>query len=372
MSDTLLPYYDRELAAIKRLAAEFADTHPKIAGRLRLSADAVDDPHVARLLEGVAFLAGRVHHRLDDEFPELTDSLLGLLYPHYLAPMPSCMVVQLDCQTELLLPARLPAGDRVRYRTGARRRRCATARPAPSRSGRSRWRTSGSPACRSSRPPTRPPAGAAGVLRITLKCLSPEMTFQPTRRRSPALLPARPGQPDPAALRIAVRPCDLRRLCQHRRRSRPRHRARQQHPPAGFAPEEALLPWSARGFSGFRLLTEYFAFPEKFLFLDFTRIDTKTHGFGRQQAGDFRLSRPRRPGTGTQHRPIRARARLHPTGQPVPATLRADPPDPHRYRIPHRPRCPPAPRRRGLERRPRARNPAGRLLPPVAPVLPSE
>ncbi len=101
MSDTLLPYYDRELAAIKRLAAEFAETHPKIAGRLRLSADAVDDPHVARLLEGVAFLAGRVHHRLDDEFPELTDSLLGLLYPHYLAPIPSCMVAQLDCQPDL-------------------------------------------------------------------------------------------------------------------------------------------------------------------------------------------------------------------------------------------------------------------------------
>ncbi len=36
MSDTLLPYYDRELTAIKRLAAEFAETHPKIAGRLRL------------------------------------------------------------------------------------------------------------------------------------------------------------------------------------------------------------------------------------------------------------------------------------------------------------------------------------------------
>ena len=67
--------------------------------------------------------------------------------------------------------------------------------------------------------------------------------------------------------------------------------------PVGFAPEEALLPWSARGFSGFRLLTEYFAFPEKFLFLDFSRIDTKTHGFGRQPAGDLRLSRPARPGT---------------------------------------------------------------------------
>ena len=62
MSDTLLPYYNRELNAIRALAAEFAAANPKIAGRLRLSADAVDDPHVARLLEGVAFLAARVHH----------------------------------------------------------------------------------------------------------------------------------------------------------------------------------------------------------------------------------------------------------------------------------------------------------------------
>ena len=129
MSDALLPYYERELDAIKRLAAEFADTHPKIAGRLRLSADAVDDPHVARLLEGVAFLAARVHHRLDDEFPELTDALLGLLYPHYLAP-------------DAVLhggAVRLPAGPdesgaparrhRDRHRTGARRGHCATAPP---------------------------------------------------------------------------------------------------------------------------------------------------------------------------------------------------------------------------------------------------
>ena len=63
--------------------------------------------------------------------------------------------------------------------------------------------------------------------------------------------------------------------------SDPRTRRRSSLPasaiePAGFAPEEALLPWSARGFSGFRLLTEYFAFPEKFLFLDFTRMDAKT------------------------------------------------------------------------------------------------
>src|SRR3984957_5775438 len=110
MSDTLLPYYDRELTAIPRLATEFAEAYPKIAGRLRLSPGGVDDPHVARLLDGVAFLAARVHHRLDDEFPELTDALLGMLYPHYLAPVPSCMVARLDCQPDLMNPARLPAG----------------------------------------------------------------------------------------------------------------------------------------------------------------------------------------------------------------------------------------------------------------------
>src|SRR5438552_365880 len=110
MSDALLPYYNRELNAIRRLAADFAAAHPKIAGRLRLTADAVDDPHVERLLEGAAFLAARVHHRLDDEFPELTDALLGVLYPHYLAPVPSAAIVQFQSDPDLALPLNLTAG----------------------------------------------------------------------------------------------------------------------------------------------------------------------------------------------------------------------------------------------------------------------
>ena len=80
MSDALLAYFNRELEALRGLASEFAERHPKIAGRLRLTKDTVDDPHVSRLLEGVAFLGARVQHRLDDEFPELTDALLSVLY----------------------------------------------------------------------------------------------------------------------------------------------------------------------------------------------------------------------------------------------------------------------------------------------------
>ena len=275
MSDTLLPYYDRELAAIKRLAAEFAETHPKIAGRLRISADAVDDPHVARLLEGVAFLAARVQHRLDDEFPELTDALLGMLYPHYLAPMPSCMVAQLGCQPDLMLPARLPAGigfetepvhgEALRYRSTAP----VTLWPIEVES----VRLSGLPIVA---PPNAAAAGAAGVLRITLKCAAPDATF--TKLGVDRLRFFLRG---PANQTLPL----YELLCGHTVSVAYAETAVDAAPvivpansiePAGFAPEEALLPWSARGFSGFRLLTEYFAFPDKFLFLDFTRIDTKT------------------------------------------------------------------------------------------------
>src|SRR5947209_10309843 len=107
MSEALYPYYERELVFIRQLAQEFARQYPAAAGRLLLEPNRSVDPHVERLIEAFALLAGRVHHKLDDEFPELTDALLGVLYPHYLAPIPSMSVVQFE-----LDPARaqLPNG----------------------------------------------------------------------------------------------------------------------------------------------------------------------------------------------------------------------------------------------------------------------
>ena len=275
MSDTLLPYYERELDAIKRLAAEFADAHPKIAGRLRLSADAVDDPHVSRLLEGVAFLAARVHHRLDDEFPELTDALLNLLYPHYLAPVPSCMVAQFDCQPDLMNPSRLAAGiaidtepvrgEELRYRTTSP----VTLWPVEVEN----VRLSGLPIVAPANPAA---AGATGVLRITLKCAVPDVTFSKLGVDRLRFFLRGPTNQALALYEL---------LCGHTLSIAFADSAVDPAPvivpsssiePVGFSPDEALLPWSARGFAGFRLLTEYFAFPEKFLFLDVTRIDSKT------------------------------------------------------------------------------------------------
>lgn len=275
MSDALLPYYDRELNALRALAAEFAAAHPKIAGRLRLAPDAVDDPHVARLLEGVAFLAARVHHRLDDEFPELTDALLGVLYPHYLAPFPSAAIVQLQPQSDLLLPLKLASGLALETEpVGDEPCRFRTAWPL------TLWpvevehvRLSGLPLAAPQNPLA---SGAVAVLRIALKCRSPELSFAKLavdRLRFFLRGPANIALPlyellcgNALAVAYADGPSD----------PTPVIFPAEAIEPAGFAAEEALLPWPARSFSGFRLLSEYFAFPERFLFVDFTRIDAKS------------------------------------------------------------------------------------------------
>src|SRR6476659_10132245 len=96
MRDELLGYYERELIFLRRMGAEFARKYPKIAARLLLDEEKIEDPHVERMVEAFAFLSGRIALKLDDELPEITESFLNVLYPHYLAPIPSMAVVQLS------------------------------------------------------------------------------------------------------------------------------------------------------------------------------------------------------------------------------------------------------------------------------------
>ena len=98
MREELLEYYERELAYLRQLGGKFAEKYPRVASRLLLEPDRCDDPHVERLLEAFAFLAARIHLRVDDDFPEVTSALLGLVAPHYLRPIPSMTVV--ECQVD--------------------------------------------------------------------------------------------------------------------------------------------------------------------------------------------------------------------------------------------------------------------------------
>src|ERR1700759_67600 len=123
METRLLQYYERELRYLRELGAEFANRFPKVAARVGLSELECADPHVERLLEGFAFMAARVHLKLDAEFPRFTQQLMELVYPHYLAPTPSMTVVQLapnPREGSLSSGFAVPPGSVLRARSGLR------------------------------------------------------------------------------------------------------------------------------------------------------------------------------------------------------------------------------------------------------------
>lgn len=274
MVDDLLPYYHRELSYVRRLAAEFAETHPKIAGRLRLSQDAIEDPHVDRLIQAFAYLTARVRRKLDDDFPELTEALLNVLYPHYLSPIPSMAIAQLACPGDLAGAHLVPAGTQIETEALAGEScQFRTCYPA------TLWPITVEAASLRGRPIVAPAnpraAGAVAVLRLTLRCLSPDMTF--TKLGPERLRFFLRGQPQLVlplyelifnnAVSVALAdsandpaPVLLRPECIC---------------PVGLERADGLLDYPARSFVGYRLLTEYFTFPEKFLFFDLTQLSAK-------------------------------------------------------------------------------------------------
>lgn len=113
MNNELLRYYNRELAFIRHMGAEFADNYPKLAGRLKLSGEHIEDPHVSRLIEAFSLLTAQVRQKLDDSFPELTDALLGQLYPDYQAPIPSMSVIKMITESVSTTGVVLPRKSKV-------------------------------------------------------------------------------------------------------------------------------------------------------------------------------------------------------------------------------------------------------------------
>src|SRR5215213_10740746 len=116
MRDELLGHYERELIFLRRMGAEFARKYPKIAARLLLDEEKAEDPHVERMIEAFAFLTGRINLKLEDELPEITESFLNVLYPHYLAPVPSMAIAQFVYGTpndKLTAVQKIPRGAKL-------------------------------------------------------------------------------------------------------------------------------------------------------------------------------------------------------------------------------------------------------------------
>ncbi|MGE3651909.1 MAG: type VI secretion system baseplate subunit TssF, partial [Reyranellaceae bacterium] len=280
--DDLFPLYNRELEFLRRDAFRFAEAFPKIAGRLRLGPDASADPHVERLIEAVALLNARVRLKIEDEFPELTESVLNALYPHYLMPVPPMGIARLESVVEATAPHKLARheeletdpvdGERCRVRTTQ---------------NVSVWPIEMAHTALQGRPfraPVNPRAsGALGVLHIKLRCAGAGTKFEVL-------------QPDPLRFFIAapmVRALPLYELVMNRLvgmavADGPDDPHAVFLPPSaltavGFGRDEGMLPYPARSFIGYRLLTEYFALPQKFLFFDISGIAARCmNGAGRE------------------------------------------------------------------------------------------
>ncbi|WP_372574344.1 type VI secretion system baseplate subunit TssF [Ruegeria jejuensis] len=265
MRNRFLEYYSEELEALRGRAGRFADAFPKIAGRLRLSPETSDDPHVERLVQSFAYSTARLRQKLDDSLPELSDGLLETLYPHYLAPVPAMTVLAIAPDPEADAQQILPRGTQIdSERVEGDICRFSTTQDvalAPIRIESVRMMN------RPIEAPALPGASPAGCLRITLVPMgkTPISELGLTRFRFFAAGSARQAQTLHAHLmqhvtRVAV--------AAHGSDSSARFLPSSALKPVGFTVDEALLPSPEGAFPGYRLLTEFFALPEKFLFFD--------------------------------------------------------------------------------------------------------
>jgi type VI secretion system protein ImpG len=310
MRDELLLFYERELDYLRKSAAQFAEKHPKVASRLVLEPTKCEDPHVERLLEGFAFLAARVHLKLEDEFPEITEALLSLVYPQLVRPIPSMSVVEFQLDPE---KGKLASGMKIE-RNSQLYSKPISGVPCTFRTcyDTTLWPITVSAAELS--PPSRlkPPvktSDSAWAIRLELRCAKDVnlVALKPDKLRF--YLDGESGLVNilyellfSRLNRIQVR--DLT--------------AGSKLPPVtlpasalnavGFAPNEGMVPYPSSSFAGHRLLMEYFAFPEKFFFIDLGGLDAVTHagfkdaievifllsdieGSGRQQRLELELSK---------------------------------------------------------------------------------
>jgi type VI secretion system protein ImpG len=283
VSKPLHEYYQSELVFIRQMAQEFAKQFPATANRLLLETNRSLDPHVERLLEGFALLAGRIQHKLDDEFPELTDALLSVLYPHYLAPIPSMAIVQFELDPER---AQLPDGFLIdkhsqlhTARVGGIECKFRTGYPTtlwPVAVTEARLQQAPFPQGWQAPPKTKAalrlqietsgelPFTALNLERLRLYLTGEneivvslyELIFNHTLQ-----VVFRPLERDTKSAPFALKPSEALF-------------------PVGFDSAEGLLPYTAQSFPGYRLLTEFFAFPSKFWFVD-------VGGFARAKRAGF-------------------------------------------------------------------------------------
>jgi type VI secretion system protein ImpG len=268
--DELFTKYERELVLLRSLCREYAQRYPKVAAKLQMGGDTCDDPHVERLIQGVALLSARVAKRLDDSYPQFTEALLNLLFPHYLLPFPSCAIARVlgepGTEGEPGSVPEMPRGTLLES--------------AP---------VHGVPCTFKTVYDVMPSAVVLAEASFETLICAPVATRLPegvTASLTLKFQSARPEEPLCHAGATVVRLyadgdasfCAALRDALFMHTQAAYVQLDDDGPwerlpvvpimPAGFADDEALIPFEARSHKAYRILAEYFAFPEKFNFFD--------------------------------------------------------------------------------------------------------
>lgn len=278
MDPRLLRHYNGELGHLREMGAEFARQFPKIAARLGMDGVEVVDPYVERLMEGVAFLAARVQLKLDAEFPRLTQRLLEIVYPQYMAPTPAMLVVRFN--PELTDPV-LAKGFTIDRGTAMR------SLLGKGDSTSCEFRTAQAVALLPievtqaqyfSYAPDLPLAGLKdarrikGGVRLRLRCGAGQKFNQLKCDRLPIYF----SGADEIAYQLhelSLGSCVGVLGIEGKRPATWHHWLPPETVrPMGYDDDQALLPVTLRGFQGYRLLQEYHAFPQRFLFAELTGL----------------------------------------------------------------------------------------------------
>lgn len=279
MDPRLLTLYEQELRYFRESSGEFARAFPKIAHRLGIEGQDVADPYVERLIEATAFLAARVGLKLDAEYPRFTGHLLDIVYPQFMAPTPSMIVASLAIDPDdanLAGGPTLPRGSGLRARhavgqnTHCEFRTSCALRVWPVEVQRAQYFTYAPDLPLAQHPQSRE---IRGGLRITLRATA-GLKFNQIALDE--LLIHFGGAEDVAwqlhecmlgkPLGVLVQPLSAGGVAAGAAAGAVRQLPASAVQPVGFEDDEALLPVTATGFSGHRLVQEYFAFPQRFQF----------------------------------------------------------------------------------------------------------
>jgi type VI secretion system protein ImpG len=283
MDRRLLHYYNLELQHLREVGAEFAKEFPKIAARLGMEGLEVADPYVERLLEGFSFLAARVQMKIDAEFPRFTQHLLEAIYPGYLAPLPSTAIVRFEPETQegsLADGVVIPRGTALRSVLGKGEQTPCEYRTAhavtlwPIEIAEAQYvRVTGSsagldlpalPEIRSGR--------IKAAIRLRLRTTTGIKLGSLRLDRLALHLMGAEGAPVRLLEQLVMNTVAV--VARPARAPAPWHEVlgRDAVRHVGFEDDEALLPVTERRFSGYRLLQEYFALPQRFLFVELSGL----------------------------------------------------------------------------------------------------